>query len=289
MKKRILGMFLFLSLVFSVHGQAAVIDISAIAAAIENGITMYHQLQTAYNQYQNMVNQLKKLKEDMAAFDVSKYDWKQWDAVLKMTDHYMSQMDNIDNIINRKEMKVGKLRFSMKDLYTTDLYEHLGDEAMTELNPDNISDADKMAFYKKHGLSVKHYNKLRALNQQLHETAVNTAARVEIMEAEDKVVMEQISDFKKATGQTSGTVDSLQLSAKIQAQNLQETKEMSMSIRSLSEQVMQKNMIDITNQETDIQLMNELNRQADVDFSDFYKQGGSDKNLIGPSTAKRRQ
>ena len=288
MKNKLLVIVFVLFFPFSAHCQWAVIDVNSIAASIENGITMYHQLQTAYNQYQNMIERLNKIKQDMKKFDVSKYDWSQWDSILKMTDHYMTQMDNIENIVNRKSMKIGNLRFSMKDLYTTDLYEKLGNEVEEELNPENITEADKANFYRKHGLSVKHYNKLRALNEQLHETALHTAAQVEVMEKEDEIVLEQISDFKAATQDTTGTVDNLQLSAKIQAQNLQEAKEISMTVRSMSQQAMQRNMIEATREAANQELLDQQNSHADVQFNNFYKQSGSDKNLIGPKTSRRR-
>ena len=281
--KRVITAFLIsLFLPLSVTAQAAVIDVSAIAAAIENGITMYKQLQNAYNQYKAMVDQIVLIGKDMIQFDPRDYDWKQWDAILKLTDHYMTQMDNIESIINKKSMIIGGLKFSMKDLYTTDFYSRLDGELNDKLNPDNMSDWDKQMFYRRHGLSIKHYNKLKALSSELHDNAVETAARVSVMEEEDEVVMQQIQDFKEATESTSGTVDNLQLAAKIQAQTLQEAKEISIMIRSLTENAMQMNVLNQTEKEIEKEQIEEQNNASNTPFSDFYKQGGDDSNLIGP-------
>ena len=283
MKKKIvsviLGLFFIVQASFS---QAAVIDVSAIAAAIENGITMYKQLENAYNQYKNMIEQLKMISKDMLLFDPRQYDWNEWDSILKLTDHYMSQIDNIDNIINRKSMYIGGLRFSMKDLYTTDFYSKLDSTIGKELDPSLITETEKAQFYKKHGLSVRHYNKLKALSNELHDNAVETAAKVSIMENEDEIVMQQIKDFKEASGMTSGTVDNLQLAAKIQSQTLQDVKEISIMIRDLSQMQLQMNVLTQTEKEIEEESLNEQQEAPYTPFNDFYKQGGKEELLMGP-------
>ena len=284
MKKVLSVLLLTFSFFTKAFSQAAVIDVSAIATAIENGITLYKQLETSYNQYKNMIDQLTLIGKDMISFDPRKYDWEQWDTVLKLTDHYMSQMDNIENIINKKTMHIGSLKFSMKDLYTTDFYKNLDSEISEELNPNNVTDYEKAQFYRRHGLSFSHYNKLKALSHELHENAVNTAAKVSVMESADEIIMKQIKDFKEASNDTTGTVDNLQLAAKIQAQNLHEVKEIAITVRALTESMMQFGVIRQTEKEIDDESFRQQLLAPDSPFNSFYKQGGNEANLRGPSS-----
>lgn len=207
MRKKLLILFAGVSLLVApVFSQAAVIDVSAIAAAIENGLTMYQQLQTAYSQYQSLVQQLQTAQKNMANLDMSNIDTTKWDSMLKMTDTYMTQMDNIESICNKKNMKIGSVSFSLNDLYTTDVYEKIGDEVVSSVDPDQMTESDKRKFYAKHGLSPAHYNKLHALSKTLGEKAKEAKVECEAQADANKAALEIAGDgMNTATDEDSQT------------------------------------------------------------------------------------
>lgn len=169
--------FIFVLLICSLKplnaqmGETPVIDITNIATAIENGFTMYQQLQADLESLKNTYEQLNAIKEQMMNFDFSSYDWTKWDAFLHATDDFMDLQDDLSATIKRKNMKVGNLNFSLEDLFEKDTYKNLLNEAEQKLDPNNMTDADRTAFINRHGMSPKHYHTLVALDKELTEKA----------------------------------------------------------------------------------------------------------------------
>ncbi len=161
-------------------GVQFVEDITAIATAIENGLTMYKNLQTSIEQFQKTCEEIDKIKEQMVSFDLSEYDWSEWDTFLHAADDFMSLQDDLQSAINAKNMKIGDVNFSLRDLYTTDLWINLMDESEKKLDPRNISEEDQRRFISRHGMTVDHYLKFTNLEEQIatksQEVVVVTAA-----------------------------------------------------------------------------------------------------------------
>lgn len=151
-----------------VFANMPVIDISAIAAAIENGMTMYQQLQNAYNQYQTMVQQLEQTKKNLEGLDLTNLDLTIYNKMLESGDKYLSDLENVENLLKKKDLKIGNVSFSLEDLYKTDVYKYI-DGAKDLLDSSNMSGEEITEFFMKYGMNVDTFNKVVAVTEQLGE------------------------------------------------------------------------------------------------------------------------
>lgn len=219
MKKFVLISFVFLKVLMNGFSQTAVIDVSAIAAAVENGYTLYQQLQSAIESYQKQVELLTQAQKNLASFDPSNYDPTTLDGLLHMVDDYMTQMDNLEKVYKQKNMRIGSTSFSLEELYSTDMwgniltgkemdddmvFKKIGKDVSKKVNPENMTTRDKQNFYRKHGLSVKHYNKLSAASQQLDKKMVEAGAVIPIAYEKNKQNKAILSDMAKNHNEVKG-------------------------------------------------------------------------------------
>lgn len=208
--------FIFSVLGYS-HSQMATIDVSAIAVAIENGFTMYQQLQNAYNQYQTLIQQLEAQKKQLMSISKDDYDWKQWDASLHMIDDYMTKMDNIEALYNQKSMKIGNTYFSISDLYDRNVYEKIYEDVTKTLNPNNVTLSQKAAFYGRHGLSYDHYMTLHKVCGQLGEVSKDVLAYSQLNKEKNKEEQKVAADTAKTAGELGSAMAVSQQSLKTEA------------------------------------------------------------------------
>lgn len=156
MKKKVLFLFLIL-FSFRVHAQFLVEDLTAIATAIENGLTMYQDLQNAIQQFQKVSEQVEMMKKQMESFDFSTLNQNTLNRFMDAANAMYSSQENLESLIDSKTMKLGNLNFSIRDLYSTDFYENALDEAEKNLNPYQITDEQRRAFYARHGIYPEKY------------------------------------------------------------------------------------------------------------------------------------
>lgn len=187
-----------LVLIFTCHfafSQVLVEDLTAIAAAIENGLTMYQQLMNNIQQLQKTAEEVENVRKQMESFDLSKYDWKKWDTFLHAADDFMDLQDDLSSLINSKNMKIGNYNFSLKDLYTTDFYLNCMTEAEKNLNPANISEEQRNAFIGRHGMSPEHYNKYIALEHEISTKSQEVVVVSEKAKKATKGIHDQLGDI----------------------------------------------------------------------------------------------
>lgn len=187
-----------LILIFTCHfafSQVLVEDLTAIAAAIENGLTMYQQLMNNIQQLQKTAEEVENVRKQMESFDLSKYDWKKWDTFLHAADDFMDLQDDLSSLINSKNMKIGNYNFSLKDLYTTDFYLNCMTEAEKNLNPANISEEQRNAFIGRHGMSPEHYNKYIALEHEISTKSQEVVVVSEKAKKATKGIHDQLGDI----------------------------------------------------------------------------------------------
>lgn len=217
----------------SVFAEMPVIDISAIATAIDNGVTMYHQLETLKNQMTTMYQQLDAVRKDLMSIDFSSYNWKEWNTILVATNDYMNKIDNLESVINRKDMNFGSVSFSIKDLFTTDLYARLDSYIADEIG--NISLQDKAEFYNKYGLSYDHYMKLHGISEELGKKACEVKATSEIIK-ESKIEEQKLRKSLQTAEEIKGIEGSVQ-GFQMQSQLINESNQTLLQISSTLEAV----------------------------------------------------
>ena len=112
MKKKIYAMLTALFLIsVPAFSQAFVIDLQAIAAAIQNGVTMAQQLEATYNQLRGTYEQIQQTAEQMKSMDMSKLSKKALQSLTGNSDMLEDYLNNLENIYDEKNMKIGNISF----------------------------------------------------------------------------------------------------------------------------------------------------------------------------------
>lgn len=199
-------LILFTPKAFS-QGVMFVEDITAIAAAIENGLTMYNDLMTTIEQFQKTCEQLDAMKKQMMSFDLSSYDWKKWDTFLHAANDFMDMQDEMERLISQKNMKIGGVNFSLRDLYTTDLWLGLLDESEKKLNPLNISEEDQRRFISRHGMTVDHYMKFINLEKEIATKSQEVVITTEEAQKRTKEIADLTNQIPMETDSQKAALD----------------------------------------------------------------------------------
>lgn len=213
-KKFFVVLFVSLYFVFSAHAQVITLveDMSAIAVAIQNGITIYNELQTAYQNVQTAINQYELMMKNLRDFDWSAWDPAEFNSWLSVVDDYMTMEDEIEYLVTKKSFSVAGKKFSMEDLFSGDTYEELYEAIGMKINPDNVTQQDVKEFTRKYGLSYKHYDRLHANTVALSEGLEEIGVKVEGIRPINRKINETLKGFKQkivdATGQKD--IDTLQ-------------------------------------------------------------------------------
>lgn len=278
MKKIMLSaVFFFLSLLPS-FTQAAVIDVASIAAAIENGLTMYKDLQATMAQFQSSIEQLNAIKKSMEGISADDISWKKWDSALKAVDSYMTQMEHIENVYKSKNMKIGNVSFSLEDLFDSNVYEKIGEEFVP---PEQMTESDRKAFFARHGLSPEHYMKLKFISEQLGEKAKEAVAQSSLAKKKNEEALNACRSLQKTGGGDTSSLAVANKSLMAQNQSLEHTIMIENKLSELADSIMLNDRYAIEKAEADEEA--EKNRSGHADVSDYIRSStGREEDYFGP-------
>ena len=158
-----------------------VIDITAIIAAIENGFTMAQQLQTMYETLKTSYDQLQKQIKTFESFDFNALDVKDplgsWNSLTTYAKRMMTYEQNIESIINRKDIKIGSGSYSLGDILKSpagtveniaaDLSSYVVDPLEMRLSPE-----EREVFSRKFGMSYGNYMRINQMKEMLQKKSV---------------------------------------------------------------------------------------------------------------------
>jgi conjugal transfer/entry exclusion protein len=162
-----------------------VMDITAIVAAIENGYTMVQQLQTMYNTLKATHDQLQEQIKNFEAFDLKSLDAKDplgsWRSLVTYADRILTYEENIEAIINKKDVKIGGGTYSLSDIFkspasivgnaVTGGVNYILDPFETKLSPE-----EKAVFHQKYGMSYGNYMRINQMREMLKRKSVEVFA-----------------------------------------------------------------------------------------------------------------
>lgn len=214
MKKKIYAMFTALFLIsVPVFSQAFVIDLQAIAAAIQNGVTMAQQLEATYNQLRGTYEQIQQTAEQMKSMDMSKLSKKALQSLTGNSDMLEDYLNNIENIYDEKNMKIGNISFSLNDLYNTDVYSKISKDFGIEMGKSigSMTAQQLKEFANTYGIDYEQYLRMAALAQETGKKAKEIKA---MNGYSSKVTdsLRQLSDDLASTAGDSSEVATLQKS-----------------------------------------------------------------------------
>ena len=174
MKKKIYAMFTALFLISGpLFSQAFVIDLQAIAAAIQNGVTMAQQLEATYNQLRGTYEQIQQTAEQMKSMDMSKLSKKALQSLTGNSDMLEDYLNNLENIYDEKNMKIGNISFSLNDLYNTDVYSKISKDFGIEMGKSigSLTAQQLKEFANTYGIDYEQYLRMAALAQETGKKA----------------------------------------------------------------------------------------------------------------------
>jgi conjugal transfer/entry exclusion protein len=177
MKKVFLAMALSLMVTMGIKAQGyPVIDISNVIQSIQNGYTMVEQLNAMYSYIKSSYDQLQQQIKSFESFDFSKLNANDpigsWRSIMTYGSRMMTYEKNIENIINKRDIKIGEGAYSLGDLFmspgntvvdmTIDGLSFVYDPFEKQLSPQ-----EKAAFHQKYGMSYGNYMRINHFGEAL--------------------------------------------------------------------------------------------------------------------------
>lgn len=261
------------------QGVQFVEDVTAIAAAIENGLTMYNDLLTSIEQFKKTCEQAENMKKQMESFDLSKYDWKKWDTFLHAANDFMDMQDNLEALIDSKNMKIGNVNFSLRDLYTTDLWIKFVDESEKKLDPRNISEEERKRFVARHGMTPEHYMKFINLEEQIATKSQEVVVVTQQANDATKKIAQMASEIPMETDSEKAGIDVQIQQGKAQTDlMIVMSKVVNMtleSVQNIAQHILEEHNAQLENFEASKEALEEHNRVVNGEY-----RAGDDKDYI---------
>jgi hypothetical protein len=164
-----------------------IIDITRYIRAIENGIEMYEELTGIYQTIKTNVERLEEQRRAFEAFDPRRLSMKDplgsWNKIMTYGGRMMTYEENIESILNRKDIKIGKASYSLSDLYRTNPVTNLTEMAGSAMNyaitdpfEKQLTPDERTVFNQKYGISYGHYMRYHKIGEGLSKKAMEVTA-----------------------------------------------------------------------------------------------------------------
>jgi hypothetical protein len=197
-----------------------IIDITNLIRAIENGMHMYEQLQSIYEILKTNIKRIEEQIKAFEAFDIRELSLNDplgsWKKIMTYGNRMMTYEENIEAILNRKDIKIGNASYSLADLYMTDLAKNIvdmvgGAAGYVIIDPfeKQLTTEEKAVFHQKYGMSYGHYIRYHKIGEALSKKAAEITAYNGILDGELATDREAIKSMSGDNDNTSfGGTDS---------------------------------------------------------------------------------
>jgi hypothetical protein len=207
MKKKMVVLALLLGAMVNTGAFAQgypVMDVTAIIAAIQNGYTMVENLQAMYTNIKTSYDQLQKQIKSFESFDLNQLDGSDplgsWKSINTYANRMKTYEKNIEAIINKKDIKIGKDSFSLGDIFISPnraMQNLVNDEFNAVLDPLELKLTlpERLVFHQKYGASFGNTARINQVGEMMKKKAaevVGYAANLEKSISEDRERLEAI-------------------------------------------------------------------------------------------------
>jgi hypothetical protein len=162
----------------SAQGQP-VIDVTAIIAAIENGYTMVQQLQTMYETLRTSYDQLQKQMKSFESYDLNALNANDplgsWKAMTTYANRMSTYEQNIESIINKKDIKIGNGTYSLNDIFIAPIADRIDFSVFDPLEK-MLTPEERMIFLRKFGQSFGNNMRIAQMREMLQKKASEVIA-----------------------------------------------------------------------------------------------------------------
>ncbi len=206
MKRKIMIAVLAVMASGSVFAGYPVIDISNIIASIENGYTLVQQVQAMYENIKNGIEQLNETRKNFEKLDIRELSLRDplgsWRKIMTYGNRMMTYEENMEAVINRKNLKIGNGSYSLADLFTspTTIPEMIeGGVGFAAVDPfsKKLSPEEQAIFHSKYGMSYGHYLRIHTLGVKIGEKAAELtgySSKLEENLKEDRDALSKMND-----------------------------------------------------------------------------------------------
>jgi len=252
-----------------------VIDISNIIASIENGYTLVQQLQAMYENVKNNVEQLNETRKNFEAFDVKQLSMKDplgsWGRIMTYGNRMMTYEENMEAIINRKDLKIGNSSYSLADLFITPstmpgmVGDGIGFVAVDPFSK-KLSAEEQAIFHSKYGMSYGHYLRIHTLGIKAGEKAAELTGYADSFEKNLKEDRDALSKMNDQMSGGKSIVEQAQVTNAQLAAQCQELKSQTSLLSKLGEEI----AAEAARNQLLKQAMDEAKKNSDSDVSEGY-------------------
>jgi len=275
MKRKIMILVLAVIASGSVFASYPVIDISNIIASIENGYTLVQQVQAMYENIRNGIEQLNETRKNFEAFDIRQLSLRDplgsWRKIMTYGNRMMTYEENMEAVINKKNLKIGNGSYSLADLFTSpstipDMIE--GGSGFVAVDPfsKKLSPEEQAVFHSKYGMSYGHYLRIHTLGVKIGEKAAELTGYSGKLEENLKEDRDALSKMNDEASDVNSIVQQAQVTNVQLAAQCQELKSQTSLLSKLGEEVASE----AARNQLQRQAMEEAKNNGDLDMSDGY-------------------
>jgi len=192
-----------------------IIDLTNLIQAVENGVNMYEELSGLYQIIKTNIERLEQQRKAFEAFDMRQLSMKDplgsWRKMMTYGNRMMTYEENIEAILNRKDIKIGGRSYSLIDLFTTNTADIAGgavDYVIIDPFEKKLTPEEKAVFHQKYGMSYGHYMRYHKLGEALSKKAAEVTAYngklEEELSADREVIQSMLEDNASEGGTASG-------------------------------------------------------------------------------------
>jgi len=275
MKRGIIAIVLAVAGGGGVFANLPVIDISNIIASIENGYTLFQQLQSMYENIKNGIEQLDETRKNFEAFDIRQLSLKDplgsWRKIMTYGNRMITYEENMEAVINNKNLKIGNSSYSLADLFTSpSTIPEMAANAVTFTAVDpfsrKLTPQEQAVFHSKYGMSYGHYMRIHTLGVKIGEKAAELTGYSRKLEENLKEDREALSKMNDEISDGNSIVEQAQVTNAQLAAQCQELRTQTSLLSKLGEEIAseaaKKQLLE--------QAMEDSKNNGDSDISDGY-------------------
>jgi len=275
MKRKIMAIVLAVISGSGVFAGYPVIDISNIIASIENGYTLVQQVQAMYENIKNGIEQLNETRKNFEALDLRELSLKDplgsWRKIMTYGNRMMSYEENMEVVINKKNLKIGNNSYSLADLFICpstipDMAGGGVDFVAVDPFSKKLTPEEQAIFHSKYGMSYGHYLRIHTLGAKIGEKAAELAGYSGKLEENLKEDRDALSKMNNEISDANSIIEQAQVTNAQLAAQCQELK----SQTSLLSKVGEEMASEAARNQLQRQAMEDAKNNSDVDVADGY-------------------
>jgi hypothetical protein len=228
-----------------------------------------------YENIKNNVEQLNETRKNFETFDVKQLSMKDplgsWGKIMTYGSRMMAYEENMESIINNKNLKIGNSSYSLADLFTdpSAIQDTAGDASgFTAIDPfsKKLSPEEQLIFLSKYGMSYGRYLRLHTLGVKTGEKAAELLGYADSFAKNLKEDREALSRMVDEVANGDSIVEQAQVTNAQLAAQCQELKSQTSLLSKLGEEIASE----ASKKQLLKQAMDEVKKNSNLDVSDGY-------------------